>query len=248
MKSAKSLIIFLVILNSLFYAANKLVAQDSAALHWAYNNALLNTTAVYHHSFGSQGALYNGRQYNEYRMKFKEGDPYFQSFIPAVGKVIYGGVLYDSVLMRYDEVKDELIIHDHLRRIQLLKEKVTSFNLFNNDFINIEKNNLSNKLLSSGFYHLLYKGKICLLKKQVKSLREEISANIELLHFVQERDYYYLKKEDEFFLIKSKGNLIALLEDKKKEVQLFIKTNNLNFKSDRQNMLTKTIAYYDSLK
>ena len=248
MKSTNSLIIYLLIFNSLFYASNKIVAQDSVAINLVYKNSLLNTTALYHHSFGSQGALYNGRQYSEYRMKFKEGDPYFQSLIPGIGKVIYGGLLYDSVLMRYDEVKDELVIHDHFRRIQLLKEKVTFFNLFNNDFIHIEKNSFSNKLLSSGFYNLLYKGKVCLLKKQVKSIREEISANIELLHFVKEKDYYYLKKENEFFLIKSKGNLIALMSDKKNEVQLFIKMNNLSFKSDRQNMLTKTIAYYDSLK
>ena len=248
MKSTNRLIISLLIFNSLFYASNTIVAQETTSVNSFYQKSLLNATGIYLKSFGSQGALYNGRQYNEYRMKFKEGDPYFQSPIPSMGKVIYGGLQYDSVLMRYDEVKDELVIHDHLRRLQLLKEKVTSFNLFNNDFINIEKNSLSSKLLSSGFYNLLYKGKISLLKKQVKSLREEISANIELLHFVQEKDYYYFKKGDEFFLIKSKRNLIALMADKKKEVQLFIKTNNLSFKSDRQNMLIRTITYYDSLK
>ena len=204
--------------------------------------------AIYHQSFGDQSALYNGSKYGEYLFRFKEGHPFFYSAQPVAGSVIYDGVMYDTVLMRYDEITDVLVINDQVDRIQLLNEKVERFNLFNSDFIRLVKDSLTNSLVSSGFYNLLYKGKICLLKKQIKTIREVITTNAELLRFVDEKDYYYIKKDDKIYPIKSRKNLFKLFGDRKKEMQQFIKANELSFSKDRQNMLTKATAYYDSLK
>jgi len=150
--------------------------------------------------------------------------------------------------MRYNEVTDELIINDRTNRIQLLSKRIEYFNLYNADFIRLEKDSLTGIPVSSGFYNLLYKGKISLLKKQVKNIREVISFSMELQHFADEKDFYYLKKDDVIHLIKSKKDLYRLFGDRKKEVQQFVKLNGLNFRTGRQVMLTKATAYYDSLK
>lgn len=233
---------------TLFFNSNNIFAQGTASDSSFYQKALVNTMAVYHQSFGDQSALYNGSRYGEYLYKFKEGDPYFYSPAPVAGTVIYDGIKYDNILMRYDEIRDELIINDQGNRIQLLKEKVQYFNLYTADFIHIKKDSLVNNFISSGFYNLLYKGKICLLKKEIKTSRDELSIGTELQISIERNDYYYIKKDNKFYPIKNKGNLFNVFEDKKSEVQQFIKANDLSFKRDRQNMLTKTTAYYDSLK
>jgi hypothetical protein len=232
----------------LLFSSNNLFAQDNTGDSSFYQKALMNTMAIYHQSFGSQSALYNGNKYGEFPFRFNEGHPFFNSVVPGFGSVIYDGILYDSVLMRYDEVSDVLVINAQADRIQLLSEKVEYFKLFNSDFIRMEKDSLTNSLVSSGFYNLLYKGKISLIKKQVKTIREVISSNAELQHFVDEKDHYYIKKGDIIFPIKRKKDLLRLLGDRRKEVQQFIRANKLKFRKNRQVLLTTSTAYYDSLK
>ena len=248
MKLKSLLIALLPGICSFFFSIQKTTAQNSDSLNSFYPKAINNARAVYHQAFGDQKGLYNGGRYTEYLYKFKEGDPYFNMPQPEAGSVLYDGIQYDSVLMRYDEIADELVINYYTERIQLLKPKVERFSFFNANFIQIEKDSLSNNLISSGFYNLLYKGKICLFKKEIKTISESTSTNVELQSFVEQKDYYYIKREGKYYSIKSKNELIDLLSDRKNEVKEFMRTNGLNFRRDRQNMLTQTIAYYDRLK
>lgn len=223
-------------------------AQSSDSVNAFYAQALNNARQVYHKGFGDQSGLNNGRQYVEYPFKFKEGDPYYGSPNPEPGSVWYDGVQYDDVLMRYNEITDQLIVNYYADRVQLLQPKVGWFRFYRNDFIRIDKDSTSSNLVSSGFYNRLYNGKISLLKKEIKKIKETATINVELLIIVEQKDYYYLKKEGKYFLIDNKRDFFDFVADRKKEVKSFIKANNLNFRKDRQNTLTQSIAYYDSLK
>ncbi|MEP7143654.1 MAG: hypothetical protein ABI707_12320 [Ferruginibacter sp.] len=231
----------------LFFFSNNIFAQDTASESPFYQAALVNAKTVYHQSFGNQSALYNGSKYAEYLFRFTEGHPFFYSAQPARGAVIYDGIRFDSVLMQYDETKDLLVVYDYSDKIQLWSEKVEYFNLFNSDFIRVVKDSFNNSLAGTGFYNLLYKGKICLLKKQIKTVREIITSN-ELQHFADEKDHYYIKNDDGIHLVKKRKDLFKLLGDRRKEVQQFIRANKLSFRKDRQNMLTQSTTYYDRLK
>ena len=165
-----------------------------------------------------------------------------------MGEVIYDGIRYDSILMIYDETKDVLVINDFGNRIQLLNEKIEQFKIFNSNFIRIEKDSSSNELVSSGFYNVLSEGNLTLLKKQVKTVREEIIGANELIRVIDEKNYYYIKKNDRMFLLKSSNDLYKLMGDRKKEVQQFVKENKLKFSNDKQDMLTKATGYFNSLK
>lgn len=241
------LIAFLLHGSMLIFFSNKIVAQDTVSDSSFYQEALDNTMALYHQSFGNQSALYNGSMYGEYLFRFIAGHPFFNSPAPAAGSVIYDGIRYDSIYMRYDEIRDMLVINSQGERIQLFGEKVEYFRLFDSDFIRLVKDSLTNSLVSTGFYNLLYKGKIYLLKKQIKTIREVISTGMELQHFADAKDYYYIKKDDGIYPIRNKKELFRFFGGRKKEMQQFIRANNLNFRKDRQNMLTKATVYYDSL-
>jgi hypothetical protein len=232
----------------LFFFLNKTSAQAIISDTSFYASALLNAKALYHEAFGSQSALYNGIQYGEYLFTFSNGGhPFFYSAQPGLGSIVYDGIQYDSVLMSYDETRDVVVINDYTDRIQLHSEKVKSFNLFNADFIRIEKDSLTPNLPATGFYNVLYHGKLSLLKRQIKTIREEIILN-ELQHFADEKDHYYIKKNDVLYPVGSRNDLLKIFKDRKKEVQQFIKANNLNFRRDREGMMIKTTVYYDNLK
>lgn len=98
------------------------------------------------------------------------------------------------------------------------------------------------------FYNQLYKGKITLLKKEIKIIREEISSANELLRFADQKDHYYIIKDGHWNQVNSRKDFYKILGEKGRDVKQFVKTNKLSFRQDRQNMLTRATAYYDSLK
>lgn len=246
MKSGGVLFIFRVCCFLIFSPFNNISAQNTISESSFYLQALTNTRSVYLKSFGDQSALYNGSN-GDYLFRFDKGYPYFYSIVPGIGSVIYDGISYDSVTMSYDEVKDALVINKGVKRLQLSSEKIESFRFFNSDFIKIDKDSFSDNLIKSGFYNVLYKGKIWLLKKQIKIVTEDLKTS-QVLHMIDELDYYYIKKDEKFQLVTSKKNLLKIFSDRKKEIQQFIRANGLNFRDDRMRMLIETTAYYDSLK
>jgi len=248
MKSDRMLVLILITGISLFLSFKNVYAQDISVDSSFYKKALIYTEKVYHDSYGDQSALYNGSKYAQYQFRFKEGHPFFYSAEPAVGEVIYDGIRYDSIMMSYDETKDVLVINDFGNRIQLLNEKIEQFKIFNSNFIRIEKDSSSNELVSSGFYNVLSEGNLTFLKKQVKTVREVIIGSNELIRVIDEKNYYYIKKNERMFLLKSSNDLYKLMGDRKKEVQQFVKENKLKFSNDKQDMLTKATLYFNSLK
>lgn len=247
MKSNRVIITLLLLCYSLLFSVTIAFSQTSVADSAFYQRAIGNALAVYHQSFGNQSALYNGSKYSEYPFNFKKGDPFFYSAQPAIGFVYYDYIKYDSLLMQYDEIKDVVVINEQAKKLQLQSEKVTSFKLYNAYFVRMVKDSFPNSQISTGFYNLLYNGKVSLLKKQVKTVREVINDN-EIQRFADQKDHYYIKKDEEIYTIKSRKDFFNLFDDRKKELQQFVKANKLRFRSDRENMLTRATTYYDSLK
>ena len=242
------LIAFLFSFFFIIFSAGNLLAQDNISDTAFYQKALVNASAVYHQSFGSQSALYNGNKYSQYPYKFKGGHQFFHSIEPVIGAVVYDGIRYDSILMQYDEISDVLVILGPRNWIQLLNGRVERFNLYNSNFVWLEKDSMRNTLDRTGFYNVLYTGQTSLLKKQIKLSREEISSNLEVLHFADEKDHYYIVQHNTYYPVKRKKDLYKIFGDQKKAVQRFVKTNHLNFRKNREAMLTAATAYYDNLK
>jgi hypothetical protein len=237
-------------LNILFFlSCCKTFAQLSADDSAFFQKAVNNTVAFYHQSLGDQSGLYNGIQHAGYPFVFETGDhPFFYSAAATTGAVVYNNIVYPNINLHYDEVADVLIFEDATHRIQLINERVSRFTIAENNFIRIVKDSLGESAISSGFYNLLYEGNTAAIKKEVKKIREEVRNNSEgVLRHIETKTYYYIKKKNEYYAVKRKKNVLGLLKDKKKEVQQYIKDNNLSFKNDRDNMLKKITAYYDQL-
>jgi len=230
----------------LFLWVISLTAQSAADDSILYKKAVSNMIAAYHKAAGDQLGLYNGIQYGGYPFSFTEGHPFFYSNKADTGSVVYDGILYENLTMQYDEIAEGLFMQDSLRRIQLLNPRIERFVLFGNNFIRIVRDTASAALVKTGFYNVLYGGGVSLLKKEIKLIRDDVSTG-EIRHFVDAADYYYLKKNNTFYSIKSKGALLNLFKDKKKQIKQYISKNKLSYRKDRDNMLAKATAYYDQL-
>jgi hypothetical protein len=219
--------------------------SDTLSTHAAFNKVTDN----FYKSIGQQSHLYNGREYDYYPSNIK-GNAYLMDVnVWSPGSVDYDGYLYKNVNMLYDINKDELVIllYNKVTKISLLTERIKSFDLLGHHFIYIQNNPLSNNSVNTGFYDQLYAGNIKLLVKRSKSIQNSSSSQTIETYFSPSTDYY-LYKNGGYYKVNSKGSFMDVLKDKKKELQQFIKSNNISInKKDREQAMVKLAEYYDHL-
>lgn len=238
-----------VLITVLLFCAVRASAQKLETDTTTYSNGINDAVSLYHaFTFPSPG-LYNGSQYMEYAYTLKEGSPFFifENFI--AGSVFYNGILYEHVPMLYDVLKGEVIIHDpaEVYKVSLLSEKIGWFSLSNHTFVRFEQNNSDKQLLATGFYDVLYNGNINLYEKVNEKIEESISSAGVLNRYISEVDLYYLQKDNKFYEVNNKRDVLSLLKNKKKEIQQFIRKNKLNLRKAKTFALTRIVAYYDSI-
>ncbi|CAN5827920.1 hypothetical protein BH10BAC2_BH10BAC2_21300 [soil metagenome] len=222
-------------------------AQSNEADSLSYINAKQYIISLYHESMAPETGLFNGSQYISYAQTIQEGIPFFESAEFNKGYVFYSGVLYENIPLQYDLVKGELItiVPSSNYNIRLINDKITGFSLLSHRFVRLIKDS-SDKVIKTGFYEVLYEGNIAAYKKQTKNIGEDLSSG-KLRTFIVESKSFYLKKGNSYFNITSKGSLLAVLKDRKKEIQDFIRKNKLNVRKDKDNALPKIAAFYDGI-
>ena len=213
---------------------------DDTTLH---ENAL-NAIGVYYQNLGEESPLYNGSEYIEYAYTLQEGHPFFQVVNFINGNVNVDGMIFHDVPMLYDIVKDQLIIQDFQKvyKINLPADRVRQFFLLGHLFVHL---NASDQV-KTGFYDQLYRGKISLFAKREKKILEKYS-NIQISKVVISQNVYYIKKDGVYYTIKNKSSLFSALKSKKKEVQQYLKANDIKFKREPERAMIMAVKYYDQL-
>jgi hypothetical protein len=220
-------------------------ARDTSTGGSAYGLALRQ----YHDYLDPEPNLYRGDQYAEYSFLLKEGHPFFGEDRWRKGTVMYNGILYENVSLLYDEVLDMLVMPDPLKvfKIILIPSEVGSFTIEDHSFVRLS-DSLNPSQPGNGFYEQLYKGHISLLKREKKTIQEDVSNPAEgIRRYIEVHVSYYLKRGNEYYSVNNKGSLLYALKDKNREAKKFIRQNHLNVRKDKENALVKVVTWYDGL-
>ncbi len=237
--------LLIVVLACLQY--NTLVAQLSNKDSLLYKTAIENTQQVYYKNIGDQATKYNGSQYQGYTVSFSDGQPYYKIDALRQGTILYNGVLFKDVQLLYDEIADCVILQDSAHRIKLVNEKLKSFSILEDRFERLEKDNDNNPIIGTGFYQVLTTGKAALYKKETKKMIDKFTNSTELSVLFEIHEYYYIKKSGRFFEIKNKKSLYSILGEKAKELMQYTKKEKLNYRKEKDLMLTSVVDYYNKL-
>jgi hypothetical protein len=233
---------------SLFFSV-KTFSQDTAEDSIAYASAIKNAKSIYHKALFPEEGLYTGPEYYGYPFRFQDGQPYYYKDQMDTGWIKYEGVLYENVAMRYDLIKDQLVVSQprNNARICVINDRVARFHLFNTTFIYV-KTDTAKAGIASGIYALLYEhNDNVLLKRYRKTITEELSMVEGVLRYITDANSFAIKKGNKYYPVSGKKDVLNVYADKKKQLQQYIRKNNLDFKHDKDNALTKAVAWYDSL-
>ncbi len=208
---------------------------------------LTKAIEVYDHFIADEAPVYNGRQYIYFTYKM-EGDPYFITGDYTKGQVNYSGRKYDSVPLMYDIARNQLVIlaPDKKSAIVLENDFIDSFSLHGHHFIKLiqdYKQNLNN----TGFYDVLYNGRIQLLAKRVKNIDEQIKGDA-VVRIFYSKDRYYIHKDSVYYLVSNKKDVLSLFKDKAHDIKKYMRKHHLKFRRKNfEEPMIEVAAFYDQL-
>lgn len=233
---------FFFIFNSISF----LFAQFSATDSTFYDLAIQKVISLYNKTLEENTHLYNGMEYIEDHPGVI-GSPFWKAIMPQMGSIYYDGVLYSNIPLAYDIVKEEVVIRNKQQlSVKLVPEKIDYFILFNQLFIHIANDSISNPGFQPGLYNvILDNASITVLAKRKKTpLRVLLPTD----HYeFREVDTYFIKRNEKYYFVDNKSSLLNALQDKKDEIKKFIQKNKFNFKKDFENSIIKTADYYTLL-
>jgi hypothetical protein len=228
--------------------SNQLFAQTNTSDSLLLAKAVSNSVEKYNSAINYQSRLYNGKQYAGYPYVFKEGHPFFESVEMSEGTIVYDNQLCVNVFLQFDEVANLVIFKDKTHFTELISSKISEFTLLGNHFIQIKRDSANSKVITKdGFFNVLHNGQSMLLKQEIKIIKEDISSAAEgIKRSITIKNLYYIRKDNEYFTVNNKKDLLAIFEDKKNEIAEYMKTNKLKFRGDIQNSLMKIVGFYDN--
>jgi hypothetical protein len=241
---------YLLITGSVCLAVNaRVTAQTAPADSSSQQPALNNALSLFYSTIGKQSPLYNGTEYYLYDPVIK-GNAYYSdvnSFTP--GSVNYDNMMFKGVPMLYDIYSDQLVVllYNNLNRVTLIKDKVSSFDFLDHHFVRVDTITfLNNPVIKPGYYDELYKGHLQILAKSSKDIQHSPSTETIETYFSAEKSYF-IRKNGLYYAFSGQGDLLSLLKDKKKELQKYIRDNQIKYRRDPEEAMVKIASYYDHL-
>lgn len=219
-----------------YYDDSVLAASSSRYVIDFYNKA--------RHDFNP---LYNGLVHYAYPT-MDEGNPYFSGANWYKGSVIYEDIFYDSVLMKYDLIKDQLIViaqENNRLPLELFSPRVKEFSYNGLKFIFIPSN--SELSLKHGFYQQLSNGKVMALCRTENTI-EEVFVGDHLVRRITQRKRYYIIDNNSYHSINKQKDLMEALKKHRPQVSDLLKVKKLKFKKNKQAVITAATDLYNKLE
>lgn len=193
-----------------------------------------------------ESPLYNGAEHLDYHPQ-TIGIPYFETLDWVNGTLYTNGLIYKNVPMKYDLVKDRVVIRHHngFYKIELVSQQIDSFSMAGHSFLRLAQNK---ELLipRMGFYEVVHTPLINLYIKRENRIIEFID-NRTIARRVEERTQLFADKEGKRFPINNLNSLLDLMPDHKKAVQRHLKKAGIRYRKNKVLAATTAVTYYNQL-
>lgn len=205
-------------------------------------------TELYTRELGRNVRLYNGSEYPDYSTTIREGHPFFESPEWVRGTVVFEGIEYQDIPLKYDLIYDVLTIR-HFRSfvpLQPDRAKVAAFTIGDHEFIHLKPDTLGAAMLREGYYDRVYNGRTKLFVRRTKQLQEIAKGN-DLYKEAIPREYYFIFREGKYHSVGNQRSMLAVFGDRKKDIQQHLKKNRIRYRSNKERALKEAVSYYDQI-
>jgi len=231
-------------LISMLFLAIQCIGQQLPADTLFLAAAKNNQVKLYTEYIGGQTRMNNGSEHRDYLSRNDE-HPYFGVDDWSFGTMIYDEEFYENVPLFYDLNRDKVITEHSINgaKLELISEKIARFSLAGHTFQRLKRD--ESKIITEGFYDLLYDGKTKVFVKREKSLQQRVESNDIIFNFEQ-KNRVYVFKDGVYHPVRKKSTLLEVFKDKKPEVRAFLNKSGVKYKRNRENSITRVAEFYDA--
>lgn len=239
----KKLLLLLFILGTISYT-EVLARQNSDNPVHAPAAEKLRT--LYLKNMDTQRGLYNGPEYEPYLRSIKGSPNFLDKTEWRRGNVVYDHSLFINIPLKYDLVKDQLVVLDTTTGIAftLINERLTDFWLQDHHFKTLR---VETETARKGIYDLLKEGRINLYAKRSKTIESRSTALTAFEKLFKERVSYYIEYNGNYYVINNKGSFLNFFDTKKNSVRNYLKENKLDYKTNKEAYFIKGLLLYEKL-
>jgi hypothetical protein len=178
-----------------------------------------------------------------------KGSPFLNDDWVAATVKLNNGITYkENMYVKYNQEKGELYFKGKNGETLAFVEPVTEFTIESNGLKHY-KNGYKNipGATQSDFFEILSDGTACLLKRTKSFILEskDYGSPVTIKTYQSDKKYYLIIGEDVKQIRNDTKSVLSALRDKENQVETFIKTNKVKFKSDDD--LSKVVNYYNSI-
>ena len=212
------------------------------------DSLMVNASAAYLKLMGENASLFNGAEYVSPRQQI-DGFPFYGQENQFKGTLYFSGVWYFNLPIHLDLVNDKMLMwsFDGSRLLMLNSDKIERVKLGETQFVNASLISNSSTSAKTGFYQLVYDGKIKVLSKRQKVVVQKSSSDRSYA-FYKEFIKYYIVVDGKWSEIGSKNSVLNLLSDKRDALKVYISKEKLNFNKSTDLFLEKVVRYYETTK
>lgn len=241
-KSVKFL--FILSISSIQVSLSQSLSFDSLSL--SNNSSVKNTIKYFNDTLKTNLNLYNGIEHPGYFRTIK-GSAYLGSEEMTEGRLNYDDVWY-SVPMLYDLHAERVVImhFNKFYKISLINEKVREFILHGHLFRNFPITE-SRQIAPNGLCEVLYEGDSISVYARKRKLLNERSTSQGLERDFVNSNQYYMKVEGAYHVVKSKGDMFALMGNKKKDVVAELRKKKIKFRKNTEEALITASKVYEKI-
>jgi len=229
----------------LIFIFSSLFAQEKPAGSDSMSSSVRYLKNYYSLQRSNESTVYNGKLHYAYPDDI-EGIAYFGNDEWQTGSVIYENMLYENIRMKYDLVTDQLILNTGETggvSLALYSPRVRAFSFSGLTFIYIQDTALQSPL-PEGFYQVILNGRVSVIIKNKKSINEETTSSTWKREFAG-KTLYYLMKNDRYYPVSKKRDLLNILEEKRKEINDLLNKKKLKFKKNPLEMILAAAVLFN---
>jgi hypothetical protein len=189
---------------------------------------------------GDQAELFTGKIESGYPSMIYTNHPYWLNQEFCTGEVLYKGLLYKQVSLRYDAYLQQLVVNTPVKRshVYVPMDRVERFKLEGTEYAR----------RNGEFMAILYSSPRMELVEQVQvSLKEELVDNERVKREFRREVKYYLLRAGQTHEVSKLKSVMKLFPGRGKALKSFAKMHQLDFGVFRQSSLITLVKYADEL-
>ena len=213
----------------------------------AYINAQDDPVTNYLQQAGAYAEIYNGRMEAVYNMLQYESLPYYVNADFTEATIVYRKNYYPNQKVRLDLFKEQLVIMPFGKQhaVVVSSSSVEKVYMYEKTFVWLAPPRESG--LKTGYYIQLSDGKkMKLFCKEKYFLQQRLQQTGAVSYFEREIRYYLLYNS-RYYVMKNKGSFSKLFPQYKKQINIFVKDHQLNFKRKMDESLISLAGYCEEL-